>query len=96
MRQRQFLRPRVRRSEKCLEHFYVVTVNDGKKTVIAMFGDPYTGKTHVLTADNPMYALIQEAYFQNQTVELGVRDFGFDKQAGIEKIIIDRVSVYHP
>ena len=75
------------------EHFYVVTVNDGKKTVICMFGDPYTGKTDVLTTDNPMYALLQQAYFQNQTVELGVRDFGFDNQAGIEKIIIDRVSV---
>ncbi len=77
------------------EHFYVVTVNDGKKTVIARFGDPYTGKTDVLTMDNPMYALIQQAYFQNQIVELGVRDFGFDNQAGIEKIIIDRVSVHH-
>src|SRR3974377_1601976 len=39
------------------EHFYVVTVNDGKKTVICMFGDPYTGKTDVLTMDNPVYAL---------------------------------------
>ena len=78
------------------EHFYVVTVNDGKKTVICRFGDPYTGVCGVLTTADPMYTLIQEAYFQNQAVELGVRDFGFDKQAGIEKIIIDRVSVYHP
>ena len=42
---------------------------------------------------DPMYALIQQAYFQNQAVEFGVRDFGFDQQAGIERIIIDRVSV---
>ncbi len=77
------------------ERFYVVAVNDGTKTVIARFGDPYTGQSMILTADNPMYALIQQAYFQNQSVELGVRDFGFDPQAGVEKIIIDRVSVHH-
>ena len=77
------------------EHFYVVTVNDGKKTLNARFGDPYTGKCDVLTAYNPMYSLIEKAFFQNLNVELGVRDFGFDPQAGIEKIIIDRVSVQH-
>ncbi|MBZ5668030.1 MAG: hypothetical protein LAO30_26030 [Acidobacteriia bacterium] len=78
------------------ERFYVVGVNDGTKTVFARFGDPYTGHSDVLTADNPMYALIQQAYFQNQSVELGVRDFGFDAQAGIERIIIDRVTLHHP
>jgi hypothetical protein len=77
------------------ERFYVVGVNDGTKTVFARFADPYTGKSEVLSMDNPMYALVQEAYFQNQTVELGVRDFGFDHQAGIERIIIDRVTVHH-
>ena len=77
------------------ERFYVVGVNDGKKTVFARFGDPYTGKSDVLSTGNTMYALIQQAYFQNQGVELGVRDFGFDPQAGIERIIIDRVTVHH-
>lgn len=77
------------------ERFYVVAINDGSKTVMARFGDPYTGQSFILTADNPMYALIQQAYFHNQSVEIGVRDFGFDHQAGIEKIIIDRVSVHH-
>ena len=77
------------------ERFYVVGVNDGSKTVSARFGDPYTGKSEILSADNPMYALIQEAFFHNQNIELGVRDFGFDPQSGIEKIIIDRVTVHH-
>jgi len=77
------------------EHFYVVTVNDGKKTVIARFGDPYTGKSDILTTGDPMYSLIEKAFFANYNVELGVRDFGFDPQAGVERIIIDRVSVYH-
>ena len=41
------------------EQFYGVSVNDGTKTVFARFGDPYTGKSEILSADNPMYALIQ-------------------------------------
>ena len=77
------------------ERFFGVSVNDGAKTVFARFGDPYTGKSEVLTADNPMYALLQQAYFHKENVELGVRDFGFDPQSGIEKIVIDRVSVHH-
>ena len=76
------------------ERFYVVAVHDGNKTHLARFGDPYTGKSHTLNADNPMYSLIEKAFFHDQSVELGVRDFGFDPQAGIERIIIDRVSVH--
>jgi len=75
------------------ERFYIVAINDGKKTVIARFGDPYTGQCEALSALDPMYALLQEAYFHNQEVELGVRNFGFDAQAGVEKIIIDRIGV---
>lgn len=77
------------------ERFFIVVVNDGTKTVAARFGDPYTGKSELMTADNPMYALIQQAYFNKENVELGVRNFGFDPQAGIDKIIIDRVTVHH-
>lgn len=77
------------------ERFFVVTVNDGTRTVSTRFGDPYTGRSETLSADNPMYALLQEAYFRKENVELGVRDFGFDPQSGTEKIIIDRVSVHH-
>jgi hypothetical protein len=78
------------------ERFYLVGVNDGKTTQFARFGDPYTGKSDVLSADDPMYSLIEKAFFENEEVELGVRDFGFDPQAGIERVIIDRVSVRHP
>jgi hypothetical protein len=78
------------------EHFYFVSVNDGTTTHQARFGDPYTGVSRAITADNPMYSLIQQAYFHNQVVYMGVRDFGYDPQAGIERIIIDRVYVYHP
>lgn len=78
------------------ERFYIVTVVDGDKTYTARFGDPYTGKSDALSADNPMYSLIEKAFFHNQDVSLGIRDFGFDTQAGIEKLIIDRVSIAHP
>jgi hypothetical protein len=78
------------------EHFYVLSVNDGKKSVIVRFGDPYTGNCDALTTANPMYSLMEKAFFANMTVEIGYRDFGYDAQAGIEKFIIDRVFVYQP
>ena len=62
------------------ECFFVVAVNDGKKAVIARFGDPYTGQCEALTALDPMYVLLLEAYFHNQEVELGVRNYGFDRR----------------
>lgn len=77
------------------ERFYVVSVNDGKKVVSARFGDPYTGKSEPLSACDPMFSLIEKAFFAKEDVSLGVRDFGHDPQSGIDKIIIDRVSVYH-
>jgi hypothetical protein len=77
------------------EKFYVVGINDGKKTTFVRFGDPYTGKSGAITADNPMYSLIEKSFFHKQAVQVGVRDFGFDPQSGIERIIIDRVSVNH-
>ena len=78
------------------EHFYVLSVNDGKKSVIVRFGDPYTGTCDAITSTNPMYSLMQKAFFANMTVEIGYRDFGYDAQAGIEKCIIDRAFVYQP
>ena len=78
------------------EHFYVLTVNDGKKSVILRFGDPYTGTCDALTTASTTYSLMEKAFFANMTVEIGYRDFGFDAQAGIEKLIIDRCFVYQP
>jgi hypothetical protein len=63
---------------------------DSKKSVILRFGDPYTGVCGAMTTDNTMYSLMEKAFFANITVEIGYRDFGFDSQAGIEKLIIDR------
>jgi len=77
------------------ENFYVLTVNDGKTTYNPRFGDPYTGKCGPISADDPMFSLAVKAFFDKQSVYLGVRDFGHDPQAGIEKLIIDRVSLYH-
>lgn len=76
------------------EQYYVFVLVDGQITYQARFGDPYTGKSFQLTADNPMYAMLQEAYFYDQKVQLGVRSFGNDPQSGTEKIVIDRVSLY--
>ena len=76
------------------EHFYIVAVNDGKQTHLARFGDPYTGKSTSIEANNIMYSLIEKAFFHKENISLGVRDFGFDPQSGIERIIIDRVSIY--
>jgi len=42
-----------------------------------------------------MYSLLEKAFFQKESVYMGIRDFGFDPQAGIERIILDRVSVNH-
>lgn len=75
------------------EHFYLVGVEDGQTTQFVRFGDAYSGKVGALSANYPMYALIQQAFFLNQKVEIGVRDFGPDPQSGIQKLIIDRVSV---
>jgi hypothetical protein len=75
------------------EHFYVLNVNDGKKSFILRFGDPYTGICDAMTTANTMYSLMEKAFFANMTVEVGYRDWGYDAQSGIEKLIIDRVYV---
>lgn len=47
-----------------------------------------------VTAGNLIYDLIKKAYFRKVQVEVGYRDFGPDPQAGINKLVIDRVIVY--
>lgn len=78
------------------EHFYVLSIDDKKNGVVVRFGDPYTGQCDALTANNTMYSLMEKAFLANMTVEIGYRDWGKDPQAGMEKLIIDRVIVYHP
>jgi hypothetical protein len=75
------------------EQFYVITIYDGSKNHSLRFGDPHTGDPIQITADNPAYALLLEAFFRDHPLQVGVRDFGYDPQSGIEKIVIDRISV---
>ncbi len=75
------------------EKFYVFTVRQAdNSTVILLIGDPYSGALlHGVDADNLVYDTMKAAYFRNVQVQVGYRDFGFDPQAGIEKLVIDRV-----
>jgi hypothetical protein len=77
------------------EKFYVVAVKDATKTVMVRFGDPYTGTSDVLSGCDATYQLVQQAFFNKQSVQVGFRDWGYDPQAGIERMIIDRVIVNH-
>ena len=78
------------------ERFYVFSVRDVKgNSVILRIADPHSGAPlSGVTEDNLIYDLMKEAYFRNLTVEVGYRDFGPDPQAGINKLCIDRVSLY--
>jgi len=73
------------------EPFYVIGVTDGPQNHSLRFGDPYTGEPIQVAADNPAYALLLEAFFRDQPVQIGVRNFGYDPQSVIEKVVIDRV-----
>jgi hypothetical protein len=75
------------------EKFYVFTVRQADNTTVILLianantGSPLSG----VNADNLVYDTMKEAYFRNLQVQVGYRDFGFDPQAGIEKLVIDRV-----
>lgn len=75
------------------EKFFVFSVKENADTLILRIADPHTGLPIVVTADNPIFDLMKEAYFRNLTVEVGYRDFGNDPQAGIKNLCIDRVSL---
>jgi len=79
------------------EAFYVFTVRDANgDAVVLRIADPHTGAPlHTVTEDNLIYDLMKEAYFRNLKVEVGYRDFGYDPQAGINKLVVDRVSLFH-
>lgn len=79
------------------EKFYVFSIREANGTTKnlriadAHTGAPVTG----VTSDNLVYDLLKESYFRKLTIQVGYRDFGFDQQAGIEKIVIDRVKLSH-
>ena len=57
-----------------------------------LVADPSAGAPlHGVNAENLVYDTRKQAYFRNLQVQVGYRDFGLDLQAGIEKLVIDRV-----
>ena len=76
------------------ENFYVFSLREIASTVILRIADPHTGAPlNGVTAANPIYDLMKEAYLRKLNVEVGYRDFGPDPQSGINKLCIDRVSL---
>lgn len=75
------------------ENFYIFTLRTATNTnVILRIADPHTGAPlTTVTAGNLVYDLMKQAYFGKLQVEVGYRDFGPDPQAGINKLVIDRV-----
>ena len=76
------------------ENFYLFAVRDANQTFFLRIGDSHTGAPITgVTADNPVFDLLKEAYLRKLTVEVGYRDFGLDAQSGIHNLCIDRVSL---
>ena len=75
------------------ERFYIFSVRQAdNSTVFLRIADPHSGTPlHGVDAENLEYDTMKEAYFRNLQVQVGYRDFGFDPQAGIENLTIDRV-----
>ena len=75
------------------EKFYIFSVRQADGTTLilrianAHTGAPLSG----VNAENLVYDTMKEAYFRNLQVQVGYRDFGPDPQAGINKLVIDRV-----
>jgi hypothetical protein len=75
------------------ESFYIFSLRKTDNTnVILRIADPHTGAPLTpVAAGNLIFDLMKEAYFRKLQVEVGYRDFGPDPQAGINKLVIDRV-----
>ena len=72
------------------EKFYVFSVRQAdNSTVFLLIADPHTGSPLTgVDAESLVYDTMKEAYFRNLHIQVGYRDFGFDPQAGIEKLVI--------
>jgi len=75
------------------ENFYIFSLRKtDNTTVILRIADPHTGAPLAGVASfNLVFDLMKQAYFGKLQVEVGYRDFGPDPQAGINKLVIDRV-----
>ncbi len=75
------------------ERVYAATIDDGRTTHLVTLGNPRTGERDALSADDPRYAVVEQAFVAEQSVELGVRDFGFDPVTGMRRFVIDRACI---
>src|SRR5436305_5094641 len=77
------------------ENYYSFSMlsDDGTTTFVRLC-DPYTGAPAPVTASSPDYDLLKEAYLRDLRIEVGVRNFGYDPQAGVQRNCVDRVSLY--
>ena len=75
------------------ENFYIFSLRTANNaTMFLRIADAHTGAPMpAVTTGNLVYDTMKEAYFRNRPVEVGYRDFGPDPQAGISKLVIDRV-----
>lgn len=75
------------------EQFYLFAIHQNNGTTMFLrIADPHTGAPILnVTATNPIYDLMKEAYFRKLNVQVAYRDFGPDPQSGINKLCIDRV-----
>lgn len=75
------------------ESFYIFALRKADNSnVILRIADPHTGAPLTpVAAGNLIFDLMKEAYLRKLQVEVGYRDFGPDPQAGINKLVIDRV-----
>lgn len=75
------------------EAFYVYAVQPAKgATTIVRIADPHTGAAlSNVTSDHLIHDTMKEAYFRKLDVQVAYRDFGPDPQAGIPRLVIDRV-----
>ena len=75
------------------EMFYVFVVQPASGPgVVVRIADPHTGTPLAgVTTGNLIFDAMKEAYFRKLNVQVAYRDFGPDPQAGINKLVIDRV-----
>lgn len=75
------------------EFFYVFSVRPTSGTdVFVRIANAHNGAPlSNVNAVNLIYDTMKEAYFRNLQVQVGYRDFGPDPQAGINKLVVDRV-----
>jgi hypothetical protein len=77
------------------EKYYIFSLqSDDGTTTFVRFCDPSTGAGVPVTAGSRDYDLLKEAYFRDLRIQVGVRSFGYDPQAGTQKNCLDRVTLY--